>query len=148
MTTGGVEEDPVSRRARIEGYFERYRLAVRTASDAGRGMIAAVATVDPKYSPYARQKLDEIIANTGSRGYWEGSFEWRAMTTIFCRIDKTGDIFSPKYEITVECDKQQFSCVCPTPEKAFAFMELYQHLIIEQFYSIGPPWADTPMFEA
>lgn len=50
------------------------------------------------------------------------------------------------YQVSVECDGQTFSCACPTLG-AYAFLRLYQAIIVDQFYSIGPPWMNTGIFD-
>ena len=98
--------------------------------------------IDPKNNDSSGVELQEIHAALAERGEWQKDEEWRISTHLFVSI-KTDAITleNQHFRVAVECDGQILSCVCPTVERAFAFYKLYSHIIIYQFYSVGPPWA-------
>lgn len=84
------------------------------------------------------QLVEESVAETG---IWESREEWRVMTWIDIKISQETLNGKPRFMVSVRCDNQAFCCQCPSLLKAFVYSKLYCHLIVYQFYSIGPPWA-------
>jgi len=70
------------------------------------------------------------------------------MTWFDSEISETIKNDAPWFVVAVECDGQRFTCGCPSVEGAYAYMRLYQKLIVEQFYSVGPPWAAANVYES
>ncbi len=112
------------------------------------GIIEAVASCDPTHEPACRKELASIESALRSDGRWSSQEEWRISTWFDSTIAPVRRNGADVYEVVVECDGQKLSCACPTVEGAYAFMRLYQAMIVDQFYSIGPPWADTGIFKS
>ena len=110
-------------------------------------IVSSIAASDPKYVPSAREELASITDAIREHGKWSAQEEWRISTWFESEIAKTQQNSAAWYHTTVACDGQVLSCRCPSIEKAFAFMRFYQALIVAQFYSVGPPWADNRVFE-
>jgi hypothetical protein len=97
---------------------------------------------DPTESSDSAKELQEIRAAFEQQGEWSRTDEWRISTRMTASIKREDAEGREGWlRVTVECDGQVLSCGCPTLERAFAFYRLYAHLIIYQFYSVGPPWA-------
>jgi hypothetical protein len=109
---------------------------------------ASIAAHDPRFVPASQRRLEEIRAIISQKGEWIEWDEWRISTSFESRIAKTEQGGKDWYQASVECDGQRLACGCPTLGQAYAFLRLYQQLIIEQFYSVGPPWADNRLYEA
>ncbi|HEX4198485.1 MAG TPA: hypothetical protein VHZ26_13695 [Caulobacteraceae bacterium] len=112
-----------------------------------QGIVEAIAAWDPKHEPASRKELDLIKSAVEETGQWKGQEEWRIMTWFDSSIVRSARDNKIVYEVAVECDGQRLACNCPTVEGAYAFMRLYQAMIVDQFYTIGPPWADTGIFK-
>ena len=98
--------------------------------------------IDPKASVDSAKEFSEITEAIARAGEWSKDEEWRISTWLQASI-KTEMVDGTKwFRVTVSCDSQSLSCRCPTIERAFAFYKLYAHIIIYQFYAVGPPWAD------
>lgn len=110
------------------------------------GIIEAVASCDPAHDPACGKELASIEDALRKQGRWSSQDEWRISTWFDSTITPIQRDGVDRYEVVVECDGQRLSCACPTVEGAYAFLRLYQAMIVDQFYSIGPPWADTGMF--
>ena len=108
----------------------------------------SIAASDPNHESWSRDKLKAIAEAIEQKGEWVEWDEWRISTAFDVRIAKTGREGKDWYEASVECDGQKLACGCPTLNKAFAFVQLYKELIIDQFYSVGPPWADNHLYDA
>jgi len=111
------------------------------------GIVSAMAGWDPQHERSSREALAEIKETVQAEGKWATQEEWRISTWSECEIVRTQRDSADWYQVGVACDGQSLSCGCPTIEQAYAFMRLYQELIVEQFYSIGPPWADTGIYQ-
>jgi hypothetical protein len=111
-----------------------------------QGIVEAVAGWDPVYEPASQRELEAIKAAVHDKGRWAEREEWRISTSFDSSIARTTHEGHDVYQVVVECDGQTLACGCPTIEGAYAFMHLYQAMIIDQFYSIGPPWAATGIF--
>lgn len=98
--------------------------------------------IDPKHNKDSRKELKEIIDVLARDGKWVKDEEWRISTYMKASIEPDQKQTEQKWwRVTVECDGQILSCPCPSVERAFAFYKLYAHIIIYQYYSVGPPWA-------
>ena len=136
----------------IAAHVEKVRAARRQQGHELRplqqGIVEAVAEWDPAHEAASREQLDAIRSAIRDSGRWTEQEEWRISTwfnsSIACSVRDGGEI----YQVSVDCDGQTLSCACPTLEGAYAFMRLYQAIIVDQFYSIGPPWADTGIFKS
>jgi hypothetical protein len=107
----------------------------------------SIAECDPNFVSWSHEKLAVIAEAVEQKGEWVEWDEWRISTAFDVRIAKTKKTGEDWYEATVECDGQRLACLCPTLKKAFAFVQLYKRLIIDQFYSVGPPWAANHLYE-
>lgn len=106
-----------------------------------QAMIDFVQRYDADRHPDAAKEMEKIAATLRSTGKWTEVEEWRVMTQMGATIERTVETGAYKYRVEVSCDGQTMSCRCPNLQKAYRFYALYRHLIIYQFYSIGPPWA-------
>jgi hypothetical protein len=106
-----------------------------------KGFVEYVESIRPDRNPHTVVELVRVKSAMESEGFWEEQDEWRISTWFTTRID-TEEVGEKKwFKVMVECDGQQFSCRCPTIEKAFLHSKFYRHIIFSQFYSVGPPWA-------
>lgn len=97
--------------------------------------------IDPSRSKEAAKELVEIKEALATGGEWSKDEEWRISTWMTATIrPETRENGENWFRVTVECDGQLLSCGCPSIDRAFAFYRLYAHLIVYQFYSVGPPW--------
>jgi hypothetical protein len=126
---------------RIERARERRRRQGHALSPLGEGLVAAMAAADPAHDPRSADELARIRAALAEAGRWSSSEEWRIMTWAAREIVETRRDGADHFDVSVECDGQRFTCACPSVEGAYAYMRLYQALLVEQFYSVGPPWA-------
>lgn len=84
---------------------------------------------------------DNVIKSSiEENGMWEESEEWRISTwTDFkiSKIEKDGEVW---FKVEVKCD-HEFTCHCPTIERAIKMAALYQKMIMTMLYQIGwPSW--------
>jgi hypothetical protein len=100
-------------------------------------------SVDPTRHGWAADELQRTREAIERDGAWTEQDEWRISTMFDSRITVVEVEGRAWFAASVECDGQRLSCRCPSVERAFLFVKLYQHLIRSQFYSIGPPWADV-----
>jgi hypothetical protein len=83
----------------------------------------------------------EVLDAIEKDGTWEDCVEWRISTY-------TETCISPEYfkdenwfRVSVKCD-YEFSCICPTIDRALEMVGLYQQLIFKLFHQVGwPSWA-------
>jgi len=134
--------------AEVERVRERRREQGHELSPLQEGIVAAIAAYDPRHEPTSAKKLNEVESTVSSTGKWSDKEEWRISTWFDLEIRKADDAGKPWFIVTVSCDGQTLSCRCPTIESAYAYMRLYQKFIVEQFYSAGPPWADTGKYKS
>lgn len=111
------------------------------------GMVGYLASIDPKYDADSRAALQRIADALRDNGHWQDFEEWRISTSFDQNVETVIANGKTLYQASVECDGQRFSCRCPTIENAYGFLQLYKRIIMDQFYSIGPPWADMRLFE-
>jgi len=88
-----------------------------------------------------------IVQQVEEKGRWSEQEEWRISTWFDSEIVAGEASGRPWFTTTVSCDGQTLSCGCPSIERAYGFMRLYQKLIVDQFYSVGPPWADQSLYQ-
>jgi hypothetical protein len=105
------------------------------------GIVESFVARDPAHEPASRRLLSIIEETIKSSGQWAEQEEWRISTWFNSSIARAAKNGSDIYEVSVECDGQTLTCACPTLEAAYAYMRLYQAFIVDQFYSVGPPWA-------
>lgn len=88
------------------------------------------------------ESLTDIEKTLERGGEWRRQEEWRISTWFEVLVALKPEHKGTPYFVSVECDGQLLSCHCPTLQQAMTFSRLYRQLIVDQFYSIGPPWAD------
>ena len=85
-----------------------------------------------------------ITKSINENGHWENSEEWRIFTETNYKITKIKKEKKFWFRVEVRCD-HEFSCHCPTVERAIEMAGLYQEIIRESFYQIGwPSWEAKP----
>jgi len=97
--------------------------------------------IDPTRSVDSAKEISEISEAVALAGEWNKEDEWRISTWMKAVIKPEMVTGKQWFRVTVDCDGQSFSCLCPTIQRAFAFYKLYAHITIYQFYAVGPPWA-------
>jgi hypothetical protein len=102
---------------------------------------AWLESVDPARHAWAADALRRVRDAIERDGCWTEQDEWRISTWFESRIAVVEVEGRSWCAASVECDGQRLSCRCPSVERAFLYVQLYQHLIRSQFYSVGPPWA-------
>ncbi len=99
--------------------------------------------IDPRRNEDSAKELRDIGEALERHGEWSKDEEWRISTSMTASIrPEVAPDGKTWFRVKVECDGQVLSCRCPSAERAFYFYSLYAHLIIYQFYSVGPPWAE------
>ena len=98
-------------------------------------------SIAPAHDPQSAVELEKIRESVAETGTWSEHEEWRISTYFDNKIEREEINGRLWFKVSVACDMQEFSCQCPTLEKAYMYAKLYQHLIIYQYYSVGPPWA-------
>jgi len=134
-------------RRRVEAVRAARRNQGHELSPLQEAIVIAVASWEPRGEPASAKTLARVKDDIARDGRWSEQEEWRISTWFDSEIitkDVGGHAW---FKTTVTCDGQTLSCESPSVERAYGFMRLYQQLIIDQFYSIGPPWADKPIFE-
>lgn len=106
-----------------------------------QGILEAITAVDPSHVSACRAELETIATALRQEGRWVREDEWRISTWSTVEIVVSMEEQTPVYEVTVTCEGQTLSCMCPTLERAYSYARLYQAIIVEQFYAIGPPWS-------
>jgi hypothetical protein len=100
-----------------------------------------VASIQPDKNGSISEELQKVRAAISGCGKWHDQDEWRISTYFDTEIKHEINGDSSKFFVRVECDGQEFKAYCPSLEKAFLVSKFYQRIIIDQFYSVGPPWA-------
>ena len=143
------KEDPPS--AQVKEFVDRVREARARLGHELTLMQEAIATTiaehDPTDVPALCVEFEAVTKAIDQKGEWVDWDEWRISTAFQTRIVKAEKAGKDWYEAAVECDGQKLACGCPTLKGAYAFVNLYKGFIIDQFYSVGPPWADTGLYE-
>jgi hypothetical protein len=90
-------------------------------------------------SAQTARSLEEIRSSIEQQGYWEAQVEWRISTVTTSRVERTAHL-PPRFLVRVECDNR-FETHCPTIERAFQFLGIYERLIQDLFWTVGwPSW--------
>src|SRR5882724_3801042 len=113
----------------------------RDPSPLQRAFIEYVASIQPDRDKHVAEELRRVQVAVATQGFWQDYDEWRISTYFDTRVERIEIEGKTWFKVRVECDAQEFSCRCPSLEKAFLFSKFYRHLIVNQFYSVGPPWA-------
>jgi len=108
-----------------------------------RAMLVGFASIDPAFSGSDAARLATVKESVDRAGHWQEHSEWRISTSFDSSITRAEQGGALRFRVRVECDGQVLTCLCPSIEKAFAFVSFYEALIVDQFYSVGPPWADA-----
>lgn len=108
-------------------------------------LVEYVQSINPDRDRDTAKEIERVRAAVAESGRWQEFEEWRISTFFDSSID-TIEIggqswFKVKVKVRVECDGQEFICRCPTLDKAVLLAKFYRRLIVDQFYSVGPPWA-------
>jgi hypothetical protein len=106
-----------------------------------KAMVDYVQSIRPDNDRHALAELDAAKQAIEDSGTWQDYEEWRISTFFDTRIERTEVNGIDWFNVRVECDTQVFSCRCPSLEKAYLHSKFYRRLIVDQFYSVGPPWA-------
>jgi hypothetical protein len=109
-------------------------------------IVRTMAAWEPQQRKDSAESLARIRSAVAADGLWEEQEEWRVMTWFDSKIVESELNNRPWFTTTVSCDGQTFSCGCPSIERAYGFMRLYQELIVGEFYSVGPPWQISRCF--
>lgn len=85
---------------------------------------------------------DSIAKKVAAEGVWEASEEWRIFTVTNFKILQIKKDRKSWFRVEVKCD-HEFSCHCPTLERAMQMARLYQGIIRESFHQLGwPSWEE------
>ena len=85
-------------------------------------------------------RVREIHASIEEKGFWEESTEWRISTVVRKRVEPIDTDAKRWFRVQVECD-YEMACHCPTLERAVEFLNVYERLITDLFYTLG--WASA-----
>lgn len=89
----------------------------------------------------SNNNFDEIRSAVEARGLWECHDEWRISTVTTKRVEACEREGRKGFAVSVKCD-HEFSCHCPTLQRAVEFLSIYDRLVIDLFYTVGwPSWA-------
>ena len=113
----------------------------RLRNSTERAFIEYFESITSARDPQSLVELEKICKSVAETSAWSEHEEWRISTYFDTKIERDEINGKPWFKVSVDCDMQEFSCRCPTIEKAYMYAKLYQHRIIYQFYSVGPPWA-------
>lgn len=87
--------------------------------------------------------IPEILGALKQYGIWERAVEWSDSASFMNRIEHVDFEDMSLFKVNVSCG-HNFSCLCPTIERAVECMQLYQGMIKEAFYQAGwPSWKGT-----
>jgi len=90
---------------------------------------------------YLNTPKNEILQAIAEKGCWQEFEEWRISTVTELYIGSEKFKNEDWFRVTVKCD-YEFSCVCPTIDRAIEMAGLYQQLIMHLFNQVGwPSWA-------
>ena len=81
-----------------------------------------------------------VLSSLEESGKWEQIVEWRIST--FFETSISHEVFKNEkhFRVHVKCD-YEFSCLCPTIDRALEMAGLYQLLIFKLFHQVGwPSW--------
>ena len=100
-----------------------------------------VASIQPGKDKSTATELEKVRLAIERDGKWREQEEWRISTYFDTAIEPETVAERRRFRVSVECDGQEFKALCPILEKAFLVSKFYRRIIVEQFYSVGPPWA-------
>ena len=100
-----------------------------------------VASIQPAKDRSIAAELEKVRLTIERDGKWREQEEWRISTYFDTEIMPETVAENRRFYVRVECDGQEFKALCPSLEKAFLVSKFYRKVIVEQFYSVGPPWA-------
>jgi hypothetical protein len=107
--------------------------------DTAMSEVPYLAALSRQASSY--NNFDEIRRAVDANGFWERYDEWRISTVTTKRIEAAEREGRKGFLVKVGCD-HEFSCHCPTLERAVEFLNIYDGLIVDLFYTVGwPSWA-------
>jgi hypothetical protein len=106
-----------------------------------QGFAEYVDSIQPDHNEHTAAELVRVRSAIDQHSFWEDQDEWRISTWFHSRIAREDINGKISFKVSVECDGQQFSCLCPSVDKAYLHSKFYRHLIVSQFYSVGPPWS-------
>lgn len=106
-----------------------------------KAFVEYVASIRPDQNKHVAAEVGKVQGDIAAAGVWSEMDEWRISTWFDVRIERTEVDEKPWFRTRVACDGQEFTCLCPNPEKAFLLSKFYRRIIMSQFYSVGPPWA-------
>jgi hypothetical protein len=106
-----------------------------------KGFIEYVESVRPDQNERTATELTGVRSAMDKNGHWEEWEEWRISTSFKSRIEREDIEGKTLFKVSVECDGQHFACRCPNLDKAYLISKFYRRVIVDQFYSVGPPWA-------
>ncbi len=90
---------------------------------------------------YLNTPKSEILQAIAESGNWQEFEEWRISTITEFNIGTEKFQNEDWFRVIVKCD-YEFSCVCPTIERAIEMAGMYQQLIMNLFPQVGwPSWA-------
>jgi hypothetical protein len=133
--------------ARVEAIRSARRKQGHALTLLQEAIVRAIAAWEPRHRQSSAEALSRIGSAIEANGSWEEQEEWRIMTWFDSKIVRGELNGRPWFTATVSCDGQSFTCGCPSIERADGFMRFYQTLIVHQYYSVGPPWSDFPLFQ-
>lgn len=131
------------RARRVDAIVERAQRTGHVMSALQKAILVRFANTDPAFSERDAKRLAGVREALEQAGRWQEYSEWRIMTSFDSSITRMEQDGQSRFQVRVECDGQVLACSCPTVEKAYAFMSFYEALITDEFYSVGPPWADA-----
>ena len=86
---------------------------------------------------------NNIISEIQESGSWKIYLEWRMAVTTEIEISKEKNKNEYWYRVIAKCD-YEFSCLCPTIERAVEMAGLYQELIVNLSKQVGwPSWESS-----
>lgn len=100
-----------------------------------------VRSIQPDRNRDTAHEIERVRKAIAASKRWQEYDEWRISTSFDSSIEEVEIGGKTWFKVRVECDAQEFICRCPTVEKAVLLANFYRRLIIDQFYSVGPPWA-------
>lgn len=96
---------------------------------------------------YLNTSKDEILKAIAETSNWQEFEEWRISTVTEFNIGTEKFKDEDWFRVTVKCD-YEFSCVCPTIERAIEMAGMYQQLIMHLSNQVGwPSWASINSVE-
>ena len=113
----------------------------RSQSPLQNALVEYVKSIQPDRDRDTAQEIERVRKAIAESGRWQEFDEWRISTSFDSSIEKMEIDGKTSFKVRVECDAQEFVCRCPNLEKAVLLSKFYRRLIIDQFYSVGPPWA-------